>query len=305
MTSGSLPAGLSFDPATATLSGDSRGLGTGAYSFTLQMTDTSSPARICSKTFSLAIIEINSPSSLPATGINSSYQFNLTATCEGSPLIWTVPSGSSLPTGLTLAADGTLSGAPTTAGNLSFPLQVSVPGGSFLSAEFRLRILGIASPRLLIRGVKGQPYTASEPMMAEFNDPAANLTWAVAEGSALPLGMTISSSGRLGGTPSIASKGHRFRLQVTDSILNATAKKEFILPVFGFSNINNLPAGRAGFAFTPTLSLISVGGYRQSSFSLVPESGSLPEGLILQPAGTLSGAISGWGGQLQRPSQSH
>ncbi len=294
MTSGSLPAGLSFDPATATLSGNLSGSSSGAYTFTLQISDGATPALVCSKTFSLAIIEILNNATLPAGGTNVPYSQALIATCTGSTLAWSVPTGSSLPTGLTLAADGSLSGTPTSAGNHLIRVKVSVPSGSFLTADFTIRVMGISTPRKLPSQAVGRPYSTNRALAAEFNSPTGSLTWEVAPGSSLPTGLVLSSAGEISGSPQTSIAWQRFSLQVTDNELNASARKEFSITIFGTSNSRNLPLGRAGFDLAYTLN--TIGGKPPVRYALAPDSGSLPAGLTLAETGVLSGNISDWGG---------
>ncbi|HHY65621.1 MAG TPA: IPTL-CTERM sorting domain-containing protein, partial [Alicyclobacillus sp.] len=62
--------------------------------------------------------------SLPNGTVGSDYAASLDASGGTSPYTWTVVNGS-LPDGLTLSTDGTISGTPTTADTVTFTVQAT------------------------------------------------------------------------------------------------------------------------------------------------------------------------------------
>lgn len=64
------------------------------------------------------------------------------------PYAWSVASGA-LPDGLTLGADGSVSGGPTSAGSFTFAIQVTDASGATASAPGAIRIAGALSAGLL------------------------------------------------------------------------------------------------------------------------------------------------------------
>jgi len=132
MASGSsLPAGL-FLSAAGAISGTPTAAGT--TTFTVKVTDASQgqpgPA---SATQLLSIMIVPAPliiitTSLPNATVNVAYSAPLQASGGTTPYTWTVASGSSLPSWLTLGNSGTnwsLSGTPTAAGTSTFSLTVT------------------------------------------------------------------------------------------------------------------------------------------------------------------------------------
>ena len=127
----SLPAGLSLS-ATGAISGTPTAAGT--TTFTVKVTDASQgqpgPA---SATQQLSIMIVPAPltiitTSLPNATLNVAYSSPLQASGGTAPYTWTVASGSSLPSGLTLGGSGTnwsLSGNPTATGTFTFSLTVT------------------------------------------------------------------------------------------------------------------------------------------------------------------------------------
>jgi hypothetical protein len=127
ITSGSLNAGLSLSSAGA-ISGTPTAAGTS--SFTVQVTDSSSPALTATQTFSLVVASNTSTLSITTTSladgqVGGSYSATAAATGGTKPYTWSVASGS-LPAGLTLGAStGTISGSATASGTSSFTLKVT------------------------------------------------------------------------------------------------------------------------------------------------------------------------------------
>jgi hypothetical protein len=130
VSSGSLPPGLSLNPVTGLLSGTLTTAG--SYTFNIQVTDAA--ARTFTRGFggiTVSPLHVNSfpgmPFSvLPSGNINQSYGVQLTATgCTGSCTFALAP-GNSLPAGLTLSANGLVSGTPVSATfGLNFTMTVT------------------------------------------------------------------------------------------------------------------------------------------------------------------------------------
>jgi len=128
ISAGALPGGLSLGASTSnsvTISGNPTAQGT--FNFTIKITDSSG----ASGTQALSIV-INAPlplqvstNSLPNGVLNAAYpSTTLQATGGVPPFTWAVTSGN-LPTGLSLATDGTITGTPTATGTFNFTVQVT------------------------------------------------------------------------------------------------------------------------------------------------------------------------------------
>jgi len=103
----------------------------GTYAFTVMVADSSIPALTAILPVSLKIDAIVvSPGQTPPAGVHGTpYGFGFAATGGNLPLSWTVTAGT-LPPGLTLNPDGTLSGTPTAAGSTPFAFTVTVTDSS-------------------------------------------------------------------------------------------------------------------------------------------------------------------------------
>jgi hypothetical protein len=131
LSSGSLPAGLTLSSG-GLISGTPTTAGTS--SFTVKVTDSSSPSQTASRSFGITISQSSAtPLTISTTSLSSGqvslpYAANLAASGGTTPYSWSVLSGS-LPPGLVLtAASGKISGTPTQNG--SFPAQIQVTDSS-------------------------------------------------------------------------------------------------------------------------------------------------------------------------------
>jgi hypothetical protein len=131
VSSGSLPPGLTLDPSSAVISGTPTQPGT--YTFTILVTDSSSPPMTDSRSFtvrinpSLSVIIITT--SLPSGEKGEPYVAVIDAEFGITPYTFTVTQGS-LPPGLDMFGYGSdgmvdISGTPTQSGDFSFSISVT------------------------------------------------------------------------------------------------------------------------------------------------------------------------------------
>jgi hypothetical protein len=114
-------------------------------------------------------------------------------------------------------------------------------------------------------------------------------TWALANGSSLPTGLTLSTAGVISGTPSGAAGTTSFTVQVTDSASN-TATAAFSITIGAGVSITTATALADGYSNTAysSVTLAATGGTGTYT-SWTVTSGSVPTGLTLSSAGVLSG----------------
>jgi hypothetical protein len=178
---------------------------------------------------------------LTATGGDGSYSFALT-------------SGSSLPAGLSLSSGGLLSGTPSAAGTFSFTVQVT-SGPLTNTMAYSVTIYpapSITAPATLPVGIQGAVYP-SNSFAATGGD--GSYSWSLASGSSLPAGLTLSSGGVLGGTPT-ASGSFNFSVQVTSGPVTspATATRSYsvtIHPPVAITTASPLPTAIIGLPYAP------------------------------------------------------
>ncbi len=140
LTDGVMPPGLKLESF-----GILHGIPTeaGTYRFTVKSTFNSN---LCagSRTYTLTILPpclgmaIN-PATLPDSTVGALYNQMLTATGEAPPYTFTISAGN-LPTGLSLAANGALTGVPTATGTYNFSVQASNVGGCTVTQAYTVTI---------------------------------------------------------------------------------------------------------------------------------------------------------------------
>ena len=173
----------------------------------------------------------------------------------------------------TIHADQAGNGAFLPAAQVTQSFQIVVPGGA----------VSFATPSPLPVAVGGTAYSITITAAGG----AAPYTFQLTGGT-LPIGMTLSAAGVLSGTP-VHDGTYNFSLRVTDAATQ-TADKNYQLvvnvPTIALAPAA-LPQGKVGNAY-PSTTLSASGGTAPYHFTVT--SGTLPAGLVLSPAGVLSGS---------------
>jgi hypothetical protein len=121
ISAGTLPAGLTLNPSTGSISGTPSA--TGTSDFTVKVTD--STAETATASLSIAVnakLAITS-TSLPGGSVGAAYSATVQASGGLQPYTWSITSGS-LPTGLSINSSGTISGTPSATGSSTFTVTV-------------------------------------------------------------------------------------------------------------------------------------------------------------------------------------
>jgi hypothetical protein len=303
MSSGALPAGLTLS-ATGAISGTPTA--SGSFTFTAKVTDSTTPtAQTATKSLSLTIaaavtaVQITT-TSVPSGQVGTSYSTTLAASGGTTPYTWSISSGA-LPAGLTLSAGGTLSGTPTASGSFTFAAKVTdstTPTAQTATQSFTLTIAA-AVPTLQITTSTIPAGQVNVAYSTQFTASGGTTpyTWSLSSG-ALPAGTSLASStGIFSGTPT-TSGSFTFTVKVTDSTTPTaqTATKSVTFTVAAAAGpvqitTTSLPAGQTSVAYSATLQANQ--GTTPYTWSLT--SGSLPTGLTLSAAGTISGTPTATG----------
>jgi sugar lactone lactonase YvrE len=176
-------------------------------------------------------LSITTTTTLPQGAVGVSYSYTLVAAGGSPPDTWSLSSGA-LPSGLSLSSAGTITGTPTTIGNSTFAVRVTDGSSANATQTFSLTIASvftITTDPVLLSGFVGGAY--SQTLSAAGGNPP--YTWA--SSGALPPGLTLSASGTITGTPTVAG-GYAFTIRVTDSA-SATATKASTLTVMASSSL--------------------------------------------------------------------
>lgn len=226
-------------------------------------------------------------SASPTNGtIGVSYSYTFTANGSGA-ITFSVGSGS-VPTGLTLSANGLLSGTPTTANTYSYTINATNSFGTTPSALKTVSVSGL--PPTFVNqsppnGSTGNTYTYTFTASG-----TGSTTFSVASG-ALPTGLSLSSSGVLNGTPTAAGS-FTYTVGANNAFGSATSNQENTT----ISGSGTAPAftqavppdGTVGTAYSYTF---VASGTAPVVFAL--NTGAFPTGLTMHAStGILSGTPS-------------
>ncbi len=163
---------------------------------------------------SLITVSPSNPT-LPTGRSGTPYSQTFTQTGGVGTVNFTVSAGT-LPTGLTLAGGGLLSGTPTVNGSFNFTIRATDANTCFGEQAYTLTLLPpcntiTVNPASLPNGITGTAY--NQTLTATGG--TAPYTFAVTTG-ALPNGLTLASGGVLSGTPTTAGT-FNFTVTATDN----------------------------------------------------------------------------------------
>jgi hypothetical protein len=286
VSAGSLPQGLTLTTA-GVLSGTATTAG--SYTFTIQASDTNQAGLTGSQQYTLTVNPAAtltiSPASLPIATAKSAYgPITFSATGGYGTYTFAVASGSKLPAGLTLK-NGVLSGTPTIAGTYTFTIVATDAAHSSLTGTQQYTVtvnkaVALTPPTLPVATV-GDAYSQK---LTATGGSGTGYTFALASGSSLPTGFTLSSAGLLSGNPTASGK-FTFTILITDSS-GATGTKTYTLTIDPALVISpaSLPPATIGQAYSQQFT--ASGG---SGLSYVFKATGLPIWLKLSSTGLLSG----------------
>ena len=223
------------------------------------------------------------PSSLPDGQLTVVYN-QVVSVSGGSPPYTYILSAGSLPAGLSLAADGTISGTPTSPGATQFSITAKDSAGCNISKFYTMNVTcpGLyINPSTLPNGMLNQLYSQTLTLSGG----SVPVTFSLQSGS-LPSGLTLSSAGIISGTPTKIGN-FNFTVFAEDSI-GCTSTKNYLLQVVCPSatfSPSSLPAGEVGSTYSQTISV--TGGASPYTFS--QSGGVLPSTLTISPGGVISG----------------
>lgn len=221
---------------------------------------------------------------------------------KDSDIVYTIKEGSVLPEGLTLSADGIISGQPTMetpscnftvvatyldySKETTFSLSVISASGSI--------VYNIDTPKLPLAGI-GEKYSVSigtaviekPDATQEEIDRFPEITYSLADGEALPRGLKISSDGIISGTPVFECENYKFTVVASAlGYKDITATYEIsIYNELSYESIE-LPDGKFGEDYF--ISVANAKCAKEVTYTLAPGS-ILPKGLTLTPGGYIVG----------------
>jgi len=232
-----------------------------------------------------------STTTLPDGVVDEAYNASLTAAGGTPPYSWSVSDGT-LPPGLTLNPDGTVTGTPTTSGTYTFTAKVTDAASRTAEESFSIAIyedLQITTDTLP-DGLEGDPYTAT----IDATGGKEPYTWSEVGDNLSAYNLTLNSNGTITGTPS-QTGDCSFTVQVADSANpQQSEQKDYTITINAAGSLvittATLPdgyEGQTGYSAT----LTAMGGTGTYTWSIT--SGSLPPNLSLNAStGEISGDVA-------------
>jgi hypothetical protein len=293
LQSSSLPSGLSFDEATATVRGTPTAVGTGSIS--VSASDALQPSNIAQRTLVLTVdapdltVAVPAP---PAGQVGVRYQLTPSVSGALGNVTWTVTG--STPAGLAVdPISGTIGGAPVAwTPSTTFTLHADDDFAAARTASAAVTITVAPAPLMVLTttlpaGGYNVPYSAQ----LQAGGGTGSVDWALT-GGGLPPGLTLGAGGALSGTPA-AGGTFSFTVTATDTgwggyVASATLALTVSMSPFAVV-VPTPPPARVGDSYQ--LALTTTGAVGAVSWSIA--SGSLPSGLSLSAStGTIAGVPS-------------
>ena len=278
---GALPSGVTLG-TDGTLSGTPKFGSTGSYPITITATDSSNNSSTQDFTLTVsASVPVFTSTTSTSFAEHTAGTFSVTAT-GNTPITFTETG--SLPSGVTLGSDGTLSGTPAfgTAGSYPITITATDAATNTSTQDFTLTVTAVGPSFTSAPSTSFAEGTSGTFSVTADGDTPITFT----ETGALPSGVTLGTDGTLSGKPASATAGsYPITITATDSNSN-TSTQDFTLtvtasaPVFTSAPSISFAEGASG-----TFS-VTADGDTPITFT---ETGSLPSGVTLGSDGTLSG----------------
>jgi hypothetical protein len=284
VTGGVLPAGMSLS-AGGILSGTPGAIG--SYTFTVTATDARSSSAARTYTLNINVLTLDiTPFGLTDASAGIQYTTVLSGTGGTAPYTFALNPGSTLPPGLTLSSNGTITGLPSQVGQYNFTIKVT--DGTAQTAtrtyNFRVVINAVTMGGSIPDGAYGKKYD----QFFTSSGGGAPYVYSLSSGT-LPPGLALATTGELYGVPT-ASGSWSFFITSVDKYGNMGTypfTMNIAQPTIAMVP-DDLFAATSGLFYSVTMT--ASGGIGTYTYTLA--SGTLPSGLTLASNGTISGIPS-------------
>jgi hypothetical protein len=248
LQSGTLPGGLTLDPATGTLAGSP--LAAATSSFTVRVTDNVGQTRDQAYNVTIYPALVFTTAALPAA--RSTVAYNQTvAFAGGVPSVQVEVASGALPGGLTVSNAGVINGTPSATGTFNFELKLTDAQLNTKLQAFSIAVTAATSitTTSLPNGVVGRAYAAT----IATTDGVDPLEFSISAGS-LPNSLSIgATTGVINGTPSLAGT-FNFTVRVKDA-QNFIVTREYAVTIAPPPQLISISRADLAQALTATIDI--------------------------------------------------
>jgi len=281
-----LPANLTFSTSTGQIAGTATNA-IAQTNFTVQVSDSNTPARTSSTVFSLTVNPLpvlNSTLNITTSTFTKNVTISPITPVSGSGGFGTltyqiVPA---LPSGLSFSqTTGQITGTPSASSTLSsYTVNISDQANQTTSKDFFVEVLPavlsstlVISNRTLIKNAVTTPFT---PVTASGGE--GTLVFSINPG--LPTGLNLNTgTGQISGTPTLTSSATVYTITIEDDLDQSTSQN-FSLTVNDPPLLTSVDIGTKtivqGENIVPFTPVIASGGFGTLTYQIVP---ALPSGL--------------------------
>jgi hypothetical protein len=279
---GQLPPGLALTPdglvAGTPLFGN-------AFSFQVAVTDSrgGQTSQSCSVDVNTPAFNLPTVCPLPAAVTGTAYNTSLPP-----GYVWSL--SGTLPSGLTLTPDGTISGTPMSANMSSFLLLATDPNGN---PNSQVCSLAVTRGSLAVTGCPLPNASAGQSYQASLNALGGSAPYSFSAAGSLPPGIAVSPSGFVSGS-STTGGAYPFNVTVRDAngqTFTQACSLNVTPSVLQMTTACPLPDAQLGQSYSAQVQ--AIGGVAPYQFAFL---GYLPQGLQGASSGTLSGTPTALGG---------
>jgi VCBS repeat-containing protein len=278
--SGTLPSGITFNPATGALSGTAAAGTGGTYLISFKAANGVGTDAV--QSFTLTINQAAAITSAASATFTTLLSGTFTVTTSGFPLVSTIAEVGGLPSGITFTNNGdgtaTIAGTPAALAGGSYPIVISASNGVGTGASQNFTLVVDQPPAI----TSGATATFTAGVAGSFTVSTTGFpTPAITRGgAALPSGVTFvdngNGTGTLSGTP-VAATGGTYVLTFTAANgVSPDAGQSFTLtvdesPVISSATATTFLVGTPG-TFTVTTTAVP-------TVTTITETGALPGGV--------------------------
>jgi hypothetical protein len=297
VASGTLSACLKLSTAGA-ISGTPTASCVGTAPLTFKVTDSGKSTALTATSSSLSLviaaaktIALPAPATLPAGTYKVAYTGSATATGGAGALTYSLTAGA-VPTGLAFhTSSGAINGTPTAVGTFDFTVKAVDAFGDSASQAYSI-IVSYAPIKVTVSTLPiGYVESSYTRQLYATGGTGTGETWVLSGSTALPAGLSLSTTGEITGTATGPNGKTSFTVTVTDSNSD-TGSGSFsitVYPTLSITSSTPLKTGYEGTSYSKQLTAVGGTGDYKWSTNAAGTTSLATVNLTLSSAGLITG----------------